>query len=122
MLRDSERDTELVAASVFDTVRLADTLLLTETVRLGVFDSERLSEPVFDSERVWLVLADSEGDTDVVAASDLERVDVTEFVLEIDELNVLVLEAERDDDTAFDTDGVKLTLADSERLIETLAD
>lgn len=122
MLGDSERDTEVVAASVFDTVRVADTLLLTETVRLGVFDSERLSEPDFDSERLWLVLADSEGDTDLVAASDLESVDVTEFVLEIDELNVLVLEAERDDDTAFDTDGVRLILTDSERLIETLAD
>ena len=65
MLADSEYDSEVVAASVFDTVRVADTLLLPETVTLGTFDTEGLSEPDFDSERLWLVLADSEGDTDL---------------------------------------------------------
>lgn len=122
VLPDSDGDTEVVAASVFVTVRVADTLLLPETVTLGTFDTEGLNEPDFDSERLRLILADSEGDTELVAASDLERVDVTEFVLDWDELNVLVLEAERDDDTAFDTDGVRLILTDSERLIEALAD
>ena len=122
VLPDSDGDTEVVAASVFVTVRVADTLLLPETVTLGTFETEGLNEPDFDSERLRLILADSEGDTELVAASDLERVDVTEFVLDWDELNVLVLEAERDDDTAFDTDGVRLILTDSERLIEALAD
>ena len=59
-----------------------------------------------------LGVAVSDKVTDDEATSDLERVDVTEFVLE----------AERLDDTAFDTDDVTVILADSERLIETLAD
>lgn len=112
MLADSEDDTDVVAASVFVTVRVADTLLLRETVKLGTFDTEGLNEADFDSERLILGVTVSDKVRDDDAASDLERVDVTEFVLE----------AERVDDTAFDTDGVKLTLADSERLIETLAD